>query len=260
VVEVYDRIGTGYRNYRRPDRRIAAAIIAALGDAVSVVNVGAGAGSYEPKDHVVIAVEPSGTMVRQRPRDASPVVRASAMALPFGAKSFDAVLAVLTVHHWPDQALGLQEMSRVARRRCVILTWDPSTSGAWPTRDYFPGIAEFDRTIFPSLELYRRIFARIAIVPVPIPHDCSDGFLTAYWRRPAAYLDAGARSAISSFACVTHKDVADGVARLKSDLDDGTWRRQNGHLIDLPELDVGYRIIIAETDPYTSPGDSASAS
>jgi ubiquinone/menaquinone biosynthesis C-methylase UbiE len=141
VGQLYDTIGKTYADYRRPDPRIAAAIKNALGDAQSIVNVGAGAGSYEPMDRQVVAVEPSAVMISQRPSGAAPVVRASAMNLPFADDAFDAALAIFTVHHWPDQPRGLREMSRVARR-CIILTWDNQHGGTWLTRDYFPEIVE----------------------------------------------------------------------------------------------------------------------
>jgi SAM-dependent methyltransferase len=240
---LYDTIGRGYRNYRRPDPRIGATIIAALGDARSVVNVGAGAGSYEPRDRDVIAVEPSAAMIAQRPPDAAEARQASADALPFAGKSFDAAMAILTVHHWPDQARGLREMKRVARKRCVILTWDVPETEFWLTRDYFPQILEKDKKTF-SLDPYRAVFGEIGVHAVPVPHDCSDGFLCAYWRRPEMYLDPGARRSISSF--VTLGDVSQVLARLRRDLDDGSWMRKNGHLMNETELDLGYRLVVAE--------------
>lgn len=241
--QLYDSIGHSYAQYRRPDPRIATAIAAALGDARTVVNIGAGAGSYEPADRNVVAVEPSETMIRQRPHASAPVIRASAMALPFRDAQFDAALAIFTVHHWPDQLGGLREMARVAKR-CVIFTWEPSTSASWLTRDYFPEILSHDREALPLIAgLYGRAFPKMEIVPVPVPHDCSDGFLECYWRRPEMYFDPRARAAISPFA----KGIANteaGLATLRRDLSDGTWRRRNGHLLKRAELDLGYRLVI----------------
>ena len=245
MTQLYDSIGRSYRNYRQPDPRIAAAIARALGSAKSVVNVGAGAGSYEPRDRPVIAVEPSIEMVRQRAADAAPVIRAFAGELPFRDRSFDAALATLTVHHWPDRARGLREMRRVARR-VVLYTWDPAvvtTGGFWLTDDYFPEIVELDRGLFPSVDEYRAALGAVEVVRVPIPHDCTDGFLGAYWRRPHEYLDAGARGAISTFWKVA--DVERGLARLRRDLEDGTWMRHHGHVMAWTELDLGYRLVIA---------------
>ena len=243
MAQLYDAIGIGYHDYRRPDPRIATAIIRALGDAETVVNVGAGTGSYEPVDRALVAVEPSLAMIRQRPTDSAPVVQASATHLPFRDAAFAAALAVLTVHHWPDRARGLTELARVARRRLVIVTWDPAASGFWLVEDYFPEIGEIDRRILPSIEELRGILGDIEVRPLLVPHDCIDGFLGAYWQRPSAYLDAGVRSAISTFSKIS--DVESGLARLRSDLEDGAWERRYGHLLRQSEIDLGYRLVIA---------------
>lgn len=242
--QLYDRIGLGYADYRRPDPRIAASIHAALGASDSVVNVGAGAGSYEPADRSVVAVEPSREMIRQRPPVSAPVVQAGATDLPFRDGAFAAALAVLTVHHWPDRARGLAELARVARERIVILTWDPAATGFWLTDDYFPEIAEIDRRILPPMDELRSALGDIEVRPLPIPHDCTDGFFGAYWRRPAAYLDAGVRGAISTFSKLS--DADSGLARLRDDLADGTWERRHGHLLREPEASLGYCLVIAD--------------
>jgi SAM-dependent methyltransferase len=217
------------------------AIRRALGAAHTVVNVGAGAGSYEPTDRPVVAVEPSLAMIHQRPAGSAPVVQASAGHLPFRQGAFAAALAVLTVHHWPDRAAGLAELARVARRRVVIVTWDPEASGFWLVDDYFPAIAALDRQIFPAFDEVRQALGRIEVQRLPVPHDCTDGFFGAYWRRPH---DAGIRGAMSTFARIG--DVEPGLARLRSDLEDGSWARRHGHLTRKPELDLGYRLVIAE--------------
>jgi SAM-dependent methyltransferase len=242
MTQLYDEIGVGYERHRRPDPRIAAAITDALSPAESVLNVGAGAGSYEPSDRTVVAVEPSLVMIRQRRRDSAPVVRASATHLPFGDAAFAASLAVLTMHHWPERARGLAEMARVTRERVVILTWDPAFSGFWLVDDYFPEIWTIDRPIFPSIADFERVLGRVECRPLLIPHDCIDGFLGAYWRRPDAYLDPGVRGAISTFSKIG--DVEPGVTRLRRDLDDGTWQRRHGHLLSEHEIDLGYRLVI----------------
>lgn len=244
---LYDRIGRGYTTHRRPDPRIAAAIADALGPTRSVLNVGAGAGSYEPADRRVVAVEPSTEMIRQRPPGGAPVVQASATALPFRDGVFDATLAVLTVHHWPDRPRGLAELRRVARDRVVILTWEPDAAPPFWLVDYFPGLAALDRPIFEPLDALRRLLGPIEVRPVPIPHDCVDGFLGAYWRRPEAYLDAGVRGAISSFTKLA--DVEPGLARLRRDLADGAWQRRHADLLTRPHLDLGYRLVIAPPLP-----------
>ena len=239
---LYDRIGVGYSDHRRPDPRIGAHLAAALGGARSVVNVGAGTGSYEPAGARVVAVEPSAEMVRQR-RSPAPVVRAVADHLPFRDGAFDAALAILTIHHWGPWREGVREMRRVARDRVVILTWDPDHPGFWLVQDYFPEILEHDGRIMPSLAGIEEEIGPVEVRPVPIPADCTDGFLGAYWRRPERYLDPGARGAMSSFARVERVDR--GLARLRADLDDGTWRRRHGALLAREELDVGYRLVVA---------------
>jgi SAM-dependent methyltransferase len=244
MAALYDTIGKAYADYRRPDPRIAAAICKALGEARTIMNIGAGTGSYEPADRDVVAVELSETMIRQRPRNAAPVVQASALQLPFADDAFETSLASFTIHHWPDQLRGLREMARVALR-AVIFTWEPTSPNSWLMRDYFPEIFRHDLKALPPVsELYPKAFGHIEVLPVPIPHDCIDGFLECYWRRPEMYFDAGARAAISPFA----KGIANteaGLARLRKDLDDGTWHRRNGHLLALNELDLGYRLVLA---------------
>jgi SAM-dependent methyltransferase len=237
----YDRIGRGYAERRRPDPRVGRFIVDGLADARSVVNVGAGTGSYEPRDRRVVAVEPSDVMLAQRPADAAPAVRARAEALPFRRASFDAGVGVLTIHHWTDWRAGLAELRRVAWR-IVLLTWDPESDGLWLMRDYLPELLANDRRKFPSMAVLREALGAIDAVAVPIPHDCSDGFMGAYWRRPEAYLDPGVRAGISTFA----DGSADaGLARLADDLGSGAWARRHGALLELGELDLGYRVVVA---------------
>jgi SAM-dependent methyltransferase len=244
---VYDRIGPGYAARRRTDPRIAAAVDAALGDARTLVNVGAGAGAYESPDRHIIAVEPSPMMIRQRPAGAAPCIRAIAEELPFPDRSFDASLAVLTLHHWTDQGAGLAELRRVAGRRVVILTWDPAGDGDfWLTREYFPEILAHDLPRFPSMDSVAQHLGPIQLIPVLVPHDCHDGFLGAFWRRPEAYLDPLVRGAISAFALLDPETVERGVTRLTDDLASGRWETRHGSLRQRESLDVGYRLIVAE--------------
>ena len=242
--QLYDSIGERYTDMRREDPRIAACIRAALGNARRVVNVGAGTGSYEPEELEVVAVEPSETMIAQRPEGAAPVVRAFAEELPFKDGSFDAAMAVLTDHHWSDHPRGLAEMRRVARR-VVLFTWDPATvHDMWIVRDYLPSISD----LIPSGYRLADTLARLGDAraePVPIPHDCRDGFLHAYWRRPYAYLDSAVRAGISVFAQLDAAVVEDGVERLRRDLESGEWERRNADLLDLEEVDAGYRLVVA---------------
>jgi SAM-dependent methyltransferase len=192
----------------------------------------------------VIAIEPSLTMIRQRPRGAAPVLRASGTALPLADASVDAALAVLTIHHWPDRARGLAELRRVARRRVVILTHEHLAS-FW-LGEYFPGIRRIDHEIFPTRTDYERALGAVRILPLPIPHDCSDGFLGAYWRRPHAYLDANVRAAISSFTKLEDVELETGLARLRRDLEAGEWERRHRALLELEAVDLGYRLVVAE--------------
>jgi len=240
--ELYDRIGRGYATQRRPDPRIYRQIRRRLEDVSSLINVGAGTGSYEPWDLPVVAVEPSAEMIAQRALRTN-VVRAKAEALPFRDASVDASRAVLTVHHWQDRPLGLQECARAARRQVSILTWDPESDGFWLTREYFPELLAYDRRIFPGLGEIRSALGSVAVEPVLVPADCVDGFLGAYWRRPRAYLDPRVRSAMSSFARVT--DVGDRLKALKSDLENGAWDRRHRQLLSTGELDLGYRLVTA---------------
>lgn len=238
----YDEIGVGYAARRRADPRIAAAIHTALGEGRTLVNVGAGGGSYEPQDRKVVAVEPSAVMIRQRHPGSAPVVQAAAESLPLHDRAFDAAMALLTVHHWSDRARGLRELARVAER-VVLLTWDPASDGFWLTRDYLPEVVDVDRRIMPDRALLEECLGPVAVAPLPIPHDCADGFLAAYWRRPELYLDPLARAAISTFSRVAGLEA--GIARLGADLASGAWARRYGELADLTELDAGYRLVVA---------------
>ncbi|MDZ4755367.1 MAG: class I SAM-dependent methyltransferase [Phycisphaerae bacterium] len=227
--------------------RIASFIAAALGDARSVVNIGAGTGSYEPLNRTVLAVEPSDVMIRQRPAGAAPCPRGWAEALPLETASVDAAMSILSVHHWTDLERGLGEMARVARKRAVLFTWVPDDAPFWLTEEYFPEIAAHDRTILPSgpalTAMLERIIGPVRMTPVPIPHDCTDGMLCAYWRRPEAYLSADIRSAISSFARI---DAEPGLEKLRADLSSGRWAERNRHLLALDALDAGYRVVCCE--------------
>lgn len=216
-------------------------IRAALGDATSVVNIGAGSGSYEPTDLAVVPVEPSERMIRQRPLSLPRAVRGVAEALPLPDKSIDAALAVLTAHHWADRPAAFAEIRRVARRRAVFFTHDPDATFGW-LDDYFPGLAG---QRYPELSEFE-VLGQATIEPVSIPADCTDGFTAAYWRRPNAYLVEAIRANMSTFALLDGRLVADGVARLARDLTDRSWHSRYASLLTLPELDVGYRLVVAE--------------
>ena len=236
----YDTIGINYSDLRKPDSRIETAIGRALGSAKTILNVGAGAGSYEPADRQVTAIEPSAEMIRQRGASAATVIQGYAEDLPFDDDAFDASMAILTVHHWTDQRKGLKEMRRVTRGPVVVLTFDPSHRGFW-LADYIPELVTLDEAQMPRMTDYEAWLGPVEITAVPIPHDCTDGFLCAYWRRPAAYLDPRVRAAVSSFWAIG--DISEGLSNLASDLDTGAWAERYADLLTLDECDFGYRLV-----------------
>ena len=240
----YDEIGTTYTVGRRTDPRWMDAIDEALGDAETIVNVGAGTGSYEPSGRRVVAVEPSSVMLSQRPPGAAPVVQARAESLPVGDRSFDVALAVLTVHHWGSWEAGLQEMCRVAERQ-VLLAFDPRVlEDFWLVRDYLPGLTDFERERAPAFDRLIRVLGRPSIQPLPVPRDMQDGVLAAYWARPAAYLDPSVRACASALVQMPQTVVEPAIDALGADLKDGTWSRRNDDLDRLETLDVGYRLLV----------------
>jgi SAM-dependent methyltransferase len=247
----YETIGVGYRAHRMPDPRIERQVHAALGAAASVCNVGAGAGSYEPHDREVVAVEPSAVMLAQRPPGAAPAVRGVAEALPFTDGTFAAGLAVLTIHHWVDPVGGLAELRRISDRQ-VVFHFDLDVSRRFWLADYLPEVWAFDDGRSPTVpEVVAALGGgagggrEVRVEPVPVPRDCTDGFLAAYWHRPEAYRDPAVRGGISSFAQLGDAVLAPGLARLQADLESGTWHERNRALLDLDEIDAGYRLVIA---------------
>ena len=246
--ERYETIGRSYAATRREDPRIARRIHEALGDARSVVNVGAGTGSYEPVDRYVIAVEPSDVMAEQRPPSRVPAIRASAGELPLRDRSVDAAMAVLTLHHWDDaQERGVRELRRVARDRVVILTYDASVSGRmWLMADYLPEVAALDERIFPSPDaLTGWLGGAVEVQTLPISRDTSDWMLGSFWAHPERVLDERARANTSGFARMPDDVVQRVVSSLRRDLEDGSWDARHGELRTLDEHDVGLRLIIA---------------
>lgn len=241
----YDRIGQSYAEHRRPDPRWAAAIHRALGGAPTVVNVGAGTGSYEPSGPTaVVAVEPSLTMIAQRPPGSAPVVQGVAEALPFPDRSFAAALAVLTTHHWTDPAAGLAELRRVADRQ-VVVTWDPAVFAEfWLVREYVPEVAEWEKGLA-TLDAVVAHLPGATVIPLPVASDCEDGVLGAHWRRPDTYLDAGRRQASSGIALLDPAVVDRAMNRLAADLASGEWHRRHAELLEMDEIDLGYRLVSA---------------
>jgi SAM-dependent methyltransferase len=238
----YDTIGVGYQRNRRPDPRIAAQVHAAIGDARDVVNVGAGAGSYEPADAMVVALDASAVMLQQHrgPRR----VQGAAEALPFAANAFDVAVAIFTVHHWRDPDAGLAELRRVSRRQ-VVLTFDHEMEGRFWLSDYVPRIANQQHSWTATIEAVAGPLGASRVDAVPVPHDCVDGFMAAYWRRPERYLDPTVRASISGLALLDPADVDPGMERLRSDLASGAWDERYGHLRALDTLDAGYRLVVS---------------
>lgn len=239
----YDRIGIGYGLLRKPDLRLATSINEALGDAQTVVNVGAGAGSYEPTGRQVVAVEPSTVMLTQH-RGARRV-QATAEALPFPDKTFDAAMAIMTIHHWTDLDAGLAEMRRVARRQ-VIFTWDKQhAEELWIVSEYVPEIRVMEHARFPCLDAVAEAIGGAAIREFPIPHDFTDGYQPAFWRRRHAYLDPAIRAASSTFATLPDEIVEPAMRRLQADLASGAWARRHRDLLERNTVDYGYRLIVS---------------
>jgi SAM-dependent methyltransferase len=248
MAALYDKIGGTYSGRRQSDPRIAMAIESAIAGCNSILNVGAGTGSYEPASRFVVAVEPSRIMIAQRPVGASPVIQGYAEALPFRDGSFEAVLAVLPVHHWNDQAKGLTECARVARTKVVLLTFDMDVCANFWLFDYFPELLRVDRNIFQSMACLEDALGSFETIAVPVPADCRDGFLGAYWKRPGAYLDPMVRESISTFSKIGNVD--NQLARLKSDIVSGAWEQRYLGLMGLETLDLGYRILISHSTDH----------
>lgn len=245
LTPTYDRIGVGYRHVRRPDPRLATLIHRALSGARTVVDVGAGTGSYEPTDIEVTAVDPSQVMLDQHPGRRKILARAE--QLPFDDGAFGAAMAVMTVHHWPDLHRGLAELRRVSGRQAVF-TWDPDhLSELWLIEEYLPEIRQLERARFTPLSAVAEALGAHTVLPFPVPHDFADGFQIAYWRRPESYLDPLVRQASSTFALLPASVVEPAVARLRADLVSGAWHRRHADLVTRESVDYGYRLLIAGT-------------
>ena len=238
---IYNKIGKSYALGRRTDPEIEAQIHAKLQGATSILNVGAGTGSYEPSDIMVTAVEPSEAMISQRKLSSAPVTKAQAENLPFDDASFSHCMTILSMHHWDNRKKGFAEIKRVTRDRFVAITWDPDSEPFWLTRDYFPEIYDIDKRTFPRLSEFEKSFENIEVSVLKIPANCIDGFLAAYWRKPEAYLDETVRANISTFTKIP--DLNKGLDQLQNDIKSGAWKLKNGDLLKAEYLDAGYRIV-----------------
>jgi SAM-dependent methyltransferase len=242
----YERHGRTYATHRRSDPRIAARVHAALGDAETVLNVGAGAGSYEPRDRWVLAVEPSATMRAQRPADAAPAIAAYAEALPLDDGAVDAAMACVTIHHWQTPQAGLAELRRVARGPVVVFTFELDCLPAWQHEFLREGVAK-ERPRFPAIDdIAGTLGGRTRIERIPTPGDCRDGFFEAFWRRPEMLLDPAVRSAQSVWALLEPQEEQRIVNRLATALDSGAWDAEHGHLREQDSFDGALRLVISE--------------
>jgi SAM-dependent methyltransferase len=242
----YEAHGAGYVDRRQPDPRIAAIVHAALGDARTVINVGAGAGSYEPADRHVVAVEPAAAMRAQRPHHLAPALDATAERLPFDDDSFDAAMAMITIHQWSDLDAGLRELRRVSRGPVAILTFDADALLDFWLNEYLPEVIATEQARFPTIDHVAAVLGgEVAVLDVPIPIDCTDGFGEAYYARPEAFLEPDVRAAQSGWVLTDPDVVARGVARLADELGSGRWDERHGHLRSQPELIGAVRLIVA---------------
>jgi SAM-dependent methyltransferase len=242
----YEQHGRTYAQHRRPDPRIAARIWAALGDARTVLNVGAGSGSYEPSDRWVLAVEPSATMRAQRPAGAAPAIAAQAEALPLDDGAVDAAMACVTIHHWDPVESGLAELRRVARGPVVIFTFELAALPAWQQEFLHEGLLK-ERPRFPAIDdIAAALGGCTRVESIPTPGDCLDGFFEAFWRRPEMLLDPAVRSAQSMWALLDRSVEQTIVERLRAALDSGAWDAEHGHLRAQESFDGALRLVISE--------------
>jgi SAM-dependent methyltransferase len=242
----YDEHGRSYSRGRRTDPRIEERIHAALGDAETVLNVGAGTGSYEPRDRWVLAVEPSATMRAQRPASAAPALDGRAEALPFDDGSVDAAMACVTIHHWPSRDEGLAELRRVARGPVVVFTFDLDGLPPWQL-DYLNEGLAIERPRFgPIDDVAAALGGKTRIEMVPTPADCRDGFFDAFWNRPEALLDPEVRASQSMWELLDPGVEEQIVGRLTADLDAGRWDERHGHLREMDSFEGSLRLVISE--------------
>ena len=237
----YDSVSKEYINCRIPDKNIETKIKGSLSGASEVLNIGAGAGSYEQGIPSLLAVEPSWGMIQARENSSAPVIQSRAESLPIRSKVFSHGLSILSMHHWRDRVRAFEEIKRVIGYKFTAVTWDPSTEPFWLTRDYFPELIDWDRKIFPAMDEFKSFFDKVVLTPLPIPKHCTDGFMAAYWARPELYLDSDVRAAISTFAKI--KNVEQGLSMLDRDLQSEAWNEKNGHLLQEGSLDVGYKLV-----------------
>jgi hypothetical protein len=241
----YERGGRTYSQHRRTDPRIESIVHHALGGVRRVINVGAGTGSYEPTDRYVVAVEPSARMRAQRPDGRAPAIGANAESLPFGDGAFDAAMAMVTVHQWSNAVAGLHELRRVASGPIVILTFDADALDKFWLVDYVPELIQAERIRYQPIKwIAEQLGGLTSVIPVPVPIDCWDGFTEAFYARPEKFLDESVRRAQSAWGFVDEAVATEAVARLGADLENGTWHRRYGHLLEQRSFDGSLRLVL----------------
>jgi SAM-dependent methyltransferase len=246
----YDKLGQKYSGYRQTDPRIAEYVHRALGSAKTILNVGAGAGSYEPTDRYVVAVEPSAVMRSQRnANNKVPAIHAKADNLPFDDNSFDASMAMVTVHHWPDMDKGLKELRRVTKGPVIIMTFDPDELDNFWNANYFPELIEVEKARYPTIDFIKKsLGGTCEVIPVPIPLDCVDGFQEAFYGRPEAFLEKEVRRSQSAWGFLKEGVEEKLVNALKADLESGEWDKKYGHFRTTPTFTCALRLIISRPD------------
>ena len=244
----YDKLGHTYSGHRQTDPRIAALVHDQLADAKTILNVGAGAGSYEPQDKYVVAVEPSVVMRRQRlTLGKVPAIDAKADQLPFDDKTFDASMAMVTIHHWPDIAKGLRELRRVTRNQVLIMTFDPDELDNFWNAEYFPEVIAVEKARYPNIEfITKALGGNCSVIPVPIPIDCKDGFQEAFYGRPEAFLQKEGRLSQSAWGFIPDEKQLEIVQRLEQDLASGAWDKKYGHFRTQPFFTCALRLIVSK--------------
>ncbi len=241
----YDTHDQGYAQQRRTDPRIAALIHKALGSSRTILNIGAGAGSYEPQDRYVLALEPSAAMRAQRPPHLSPAIHGIAENLPFDDQSIDASMAMITIHQWQSAEKGLAEMRRVTRGPILVLTFDGDALDRFWLADYAPELITAERRRYPAIDFIQtHLGGKTQVQTIPIPIDCIDGFTEAYYARPEKFIDPTVRKSQSAWGFVDPQAQSRFVQTLAHDLNSGAWDKRYGQWRNKPYFEGSLRLIM----------------
>jgi SAM-dependent methyltransferase len=246
TIQDYNRQAQNYGQIRQEDRRIQAVIDLALGCARTVLNIGAGTGSYEPKDRYVLALEPSLTMRAQRRSGMAPAMIGTASEIPFDDDTFDASMAMLTVHHWPDLAKGLGEMARVTAGPRIVMSFDPDAHTDFWMFDYVPEMAVVERARYPAIsKIVEGLGGVVEVLTLPVARDCTDRFQVALYARPEEFLIEAVRRSQSAWNFLEAGVEARFVQQLGHDLETGVWDVKYGHLRHQDTIDCQLRLIVS---------------